>query len=139
MSDQVRDVMTADPITVDAEDTVMVAARRMKDGAVGSMIVMDGDSVHGIVTDRDIALRVVAEGADPASTPVRDVASHDPVTVEPDSSVEDAVRVMIDRAVRRLPVVEDGRPVGIVSLGDLAIDLEPASALGEISAASPDN
>jgi CBS domain-containing protein len=138
MSEQVKDVMTSDPITVEAGDSVVVAARRMKEAAVGSMIVMDGDRIHGIVTDRDIAMRVVAEGSDPAQTRVRDITSDDPVTLEPDSSVDDAIKVMSDRAVRRLPVVEGGRPVGIVSLGDLAIDRDPKSVLGEISAAAPD-
>ena len=138
MSEQVKDVMTSDPITVEAGDSVVVAARRMKEAAVGSMIVMDGDRIHGIVTDRDIAMRVVAEGSDPAQTRVRDITSDDPVTLEPDSSVDDAIKVMSDRAIRRLPVVEGGRPVGIVSLGDLAIDRDPKSVLGEISAAAPD-
>jgi CBS domain-containing protein len=138
MSEQVKDVMTSDPITVAAGDSVVVAARRMKEAAVGSMIVMDGDRIHGIVTDRDIAMRVVAEGSDPAQTRVQEITSDNPVTLEPESSVDDAIRVMSDRAIRRLPVVEDGRPVGIVSLGDLAIDRDPGSVLGEISSAAPD-
>jgi CBS domain-containing protein len=138
MSEQVKDVMTSDPITVEAGDSVVVVARRMKEAAVGSMIVMDGDRIHGIVTDRDIAIRVVAEGSDPAQTRVQDITSDNPVTLELDSSVDDAIQVMSDRAIRRLPVVEGGRPVGIVSLGDLAIDRDPKSALGEISAAAPD-
>jgi CBS domain-containing protein len=138
MSEQVKDVMTSDPITVAAGDSVVVAARRMKEAAVGSMIVMDGDRIHGIVTDRDIAIRVVAEGSDPAQTRVQEITSDNPVTLEPESSVDDAIRVMSDRAIRRLPVVEDGRPVGIVSLGDLAIDRDPGSVLGEISSAAPD-
>jgi CBS domain-containing protein len=138
MSEQVKDVMTSDPITVEAGDSVVVVARRMKEAAVGSMIVMDGDRIHGIVTDRDIAIRVVAEGSDPAQTRVQEITSDNPVTLELDSSVDDAIQVMSDRAIRRLPVVEGGRPVGIVSLGDLAIDRDPKSALGEISAAAPD-
>lgn len=138
MSEQVKDVMTTDPITVEAGDSVVVAARRMKEAAVGSMIVMDGERLQGIVTDRDIAMRVVAEGSDPAQTRVQEITSDNPVTLEPNSSVDDAIQVMSDRAIRRLPVVEGGRPVGIVSLGDLAIDRDPKSALGEISAAAPD-
>jgi CBS domain-containing protein len=138
MSEQVKDVMTSDPITVAAGDSVVEAARRMREAAVGSMIVMDGDRIHGIVTDRDIAIRVVAEGSDPAQTRVQEITSDNPVTLEPESSVDDAIRVMSDRAIRRLPVVEDGRPVGIVSLGDLAIDRDPGSVLGEISSAAPD-
>jgi CBS domain-containing protein len=137
MSEQVKDVMTSDPITVEAGDSVVVVARRMKEAAVGSMIVMDGDRIHGIVTDRDIAMRVVAEGSDPARTRVQEITSDNPVTLEPESCVDDAIQVMSDRAIR-LPVVEGGRPVGIVSLGDLAIDRDPKSALGEISAAAPD-
>ncbi len=139
MSDQVKDVMTADPITVEVDEQVVEAAKRMRDAAVGSMIVMDGNRIHGIVTDRDIAVRVVAEGADATRMQVREIASDEPFTLEPGSSIDDAVQMMSQHAVRRLPVVEDGRPVGIVSLGDLAIDLEPGSVLGEISAAPPDN
>ncbi|HET7171275.1 MAG TPA: CBS domain-containing protein [Gaiellales bacterium] len=138
MSELVKDVMTADPITVAAGDQVVEAAKRMRDAAVGSMIVIDGDEIRGIVTDRDIAVRLVAEGRDPAQTTVQEIVSPDPVTVEPDTAIEDAIGVMSERAIRRLPVVEQGRPVGIVSLGDLAIDRDPGSVLGEISAASPD-
>jgi len=138
MSELVKDVMTADPITVAAGDQVVEAAKRMRDAAVGSMIVTDGEEIRGIVTDRDIAVRLVAEGRDPTQTTVQEIVSADPVTVEPDTAIEAAIAVMSERAIRRLPVVEQGRPVGIVSLGDLAIDRDPNSALGEISAASPD-
>ena len=138
MSELVKDVMTTDPITVAAGDRVVEAAKRMRDAAVGSMIETDGEEIRGILTDRDIAVRLVAEGRDPTQTTVQEIVSADPVTVEPETAIEAAIAVMSERAIRRLPVVEQGRPVGIVSLGDLAIDREPNSALGEISAASPD-
>jgi CBS domain-containing protein len=92
-----------------------------------------------VVTDRDIALRIVAEGRDSAATTLADVCSHSLLTVTPTDSVEEAVRLMRTHAIRRLPVVEDGRAVGIVSLGDLAIERDPDSALGEISSAPPNS
>jgi CBS domain-containing protein len=82
-------------------------------------------------------VRILAEGRDPAATTLADISSHDLTTVSPEDSVEQAVQLMREKAIRRLPVVEDGRPVGIVSLGDLAVERDPDSALGEISAAPP--
>jgi CBS domain-containing protein len=133
-----RDVMTADPLTVEATATVAEAALAMKGADVGPIPVIDkGGNLCGMLTDRDIAVRVVAEGLDPKTTKVGDLASLDLVTLSPDQSVEDAVRLMRERAVRRLPVVEGGTPVGIVSMGDLALEREPESALADISAAPP--
>jgi CBS domain-containing protein len=98
----------------------------------------DGE-VAGIVTDRDIVVRGVAEGVDAGSTPVREVCTTGIEAIEPSASVDDALRKMREADVRRLPVVDDGRPVGIISLGDLAVEREPDSTLADISAASPDN
>ena len=89
------------------------------------------------MTDRDIVVRLVAEARDPASTPLADLCSHPLVTVTPADSIEQAVQLMRSKAIRRLPVVEGGQAVGIVSLGDLAVERDPGSALGEISAAPP--
>ena len=98
------------------------------------MIVIDeSNSVVGIVTDRDIAIRAVAEGRDVTTTKVGDVASKDLETLSPSDSVEKAVRLMRQRNIRRLPVVEGGRPIGIVSIGDLARERDPRSALADIS------
>ena len=102
------------------------------------MIVIEHNQVCGIVTDRDIAVRIVAEAQDPATTTLADICSHSLLTVTPTDSVEHAVRLMRTHAIRRLPVVEEGKAVGIVSLGDLAVERDPNSVLGEISAAPPD-
>lgn len=135
---QISEVMTPDPRTLDASETVTAAARVMADDDIGDVLVVDGDRLYGIITDRDITIRVVAEGRDPQSTTLRDVCSTGVVTLSPDDSVDDAERVMGEQAVRRLPIVQDGRPVGVVSLGDLAIEEDPESPLADISAAPAD-
>jgi CBS domain-containing protein len=133
-------VMTTDPRTVDTDDSIQDAARVMRDGDVGDALVAKGGQVKGIVTDRDIAVRCVAEGKDPSGTPVSEVYTSNVVTLSPDQSVDEAIKLMRQNDVRRLPVVDgDGRPIGIVSLGDLAVDRDPDSALADISAASPNN
>jgi len=131
--------MTRDPRTVNASDTIVDAARVMNESDIGDVIVVDGEEIKCIVTDRDIVVRAVAEGRDPQSTSVSDVCTSSLETIEPDASVDDALRKMREADIRRLPVVRDGRPVGIVSLGDLAVEREPDSTLADISAASPDN
>ncbi|HEY7454112.1 MAG TPA: CBS domain-containing protein [Thermoleophilaceae bacterium] len=138
MAHTVEQIMTRDPRTVDATGTIADAARTMRDGDIGDVVVVDGGEVSGIVTDRDIVIRAVADGRDPESTKVADVCTTGVETIEPGASVDDAVRLMRENDVRRLPVTENGRPVGIISLGDLAVEREPDSALADISAASPD-
>ena len=138
MAQKIADIMTRNPRTVDADDSVVDAARQMRDGDFGSVLVLRDGRVDGIITDRDIAVRVVGEGRDPASTQVGEVCSTGVATVQPDQSIEEAVRVMREQDVRRVPVVEDGRPVGILSIGDLAVDRDPESLLADISAGSPD-
>ena len=137
MARTIREVMTSDPITVGAGSTVMEAAQRMRDADVGPVIVMDDNGVAGIVTDRDITVRTVADGRNPSDVRVEEICSRDLTTLSPDDSVEDAVRLMREKAVRRLPVVEGGQPVGIVSIGDLAVEQQPDSALADISQAPP--
>ncbi len=133
---KVSDVMASDPASVEPGDSIEDAARKMKEKDTGALLVVDGDELKGIVTDRDIVVNAVAEGNSDAS--VEDVASTDTTTIDPDSSLEDAIKLMRDNKVRRLPVVgDDGEPVGIVSLGDLAIEADDDSALKEISAAEP--
>jgi CBS domain-containing protein len=134
----VEEIMTRNPRTVDAGDSVLEAARQMRDGDFGSVIVMRDGRVDGIVTDRDIAVRAVAEGRDPESTQVSEVSSTGVATIAPDQSIDEAVEAMREHDIRRLPVVEDGRPVGILSLGDLAVERDPQSVLADISASSPD-
>jgi CBS domain-containing protein len=131
--------MTRDPRTVSPSDSIVDAARVMNEADIGDVIVAEGDEIQCIVTDRDIVVRAIAEGRDPQSTSVSDVCTPSLETIEPSASVDDALRKMREADIRRLPVVEDGRPVGIVSLGDLAVEREPDSTLADISAASPDN
>jgi CBS domain-containing protein len=138
MAHTVEQVMTHDPRTVDASDPVVEAARQMRDGDVGDVIVTQDGRVTGIVTDRDIVVRAIADGRAPGSTPVSEVATSALQALEPSQSVDEAVQAMREHDIRRLPVVDGGRPVGIVSLGDLAVERDPNSALADISAASPD-
>jgi CBS domain-containing protein len=134
----VSQVMTPLPATVRAKQSVAEAANSMRQIDVGSMIVVDdAGAVAGIVTDRDIAVRAVAEGMDPQATQVGQIASEVVTTLSPSDTVEHAVRLMREQAIRRLPVVENDRPVGIVSIGDLAVERDPHSALASISAKTP--
>ena len=137
MPQRLHDVMTPNPVTLPGTASVHEAARTMRDQAIGDVIVIENQQVCGIVTDRDIVLRTVAEARDPASTTMADICSHALITVAPTDSVTEAVRLMRTHAIRRLPVVEGGKAVGIVSLGDLAVERDPDSVLGEISAAPP--
>lgn len=135
MSQLVQDVMTADPITIDAGAPIAEAARKMREADVGPIIVMEDGSVCGILTDRDIAIRAVAEGMDPSTTKVGEICSKEVATLSPRDKVTMAVDLMEKIAVRRLPVVEDHKPVGILTLGDLAIQRDPDSTLAQISSA----
>jgi CBS domain-containing protein len=138
MAQTVEEIMTRDPRTVDADDPVIEAARIMRDSDIGDVVVMEGGQVSGIVTDRDIAVRGVAESRDGESTAVSEVCTTGVETIDPGASVDDALRLMREHDIRRLPVTKNGRPVGILSLGDLAVEREPESTLADISAASPD-
>ncbi|HSH61567.1 MAG TPA: CBS domain-containing protein [Acidimicrobiales bacterium] len=110
----------------------------MRDADVGPLIVIDDKGeVCGMVTDRDIVVRAMAEGPDPATTRVGEICSQDLTMVSPRASVDEALHVMRERATRRLPVLEGEQAVGIVSLGDLALEREPTTALSDISAAPP--
>jgi len=120
MAQKVRDVMHAGAETVRPDDTVKRAASVMQAIDVGPLPVCDGDRLVGIITDRDITVRAVAAGRDPSSTPVRDVMTRDIVHVRADQDVDDAIALMRQHEVRRLPVIDDGRLVGMVALADLA-------------------
>ena len=135
MAQSIRDVMTAHPITLPATSSVVDAARAMRDSDIGNVIVLENGQICGIVTDRDIAIRGVAEGRNISSLTLGDICSRQLTTLSPTDSVDDAALLMREKALRRLPVVEGGKPVGIVSLGDLAVTKDPHSALGNISAA----
>jgi CBS domain-containing protein len=121
MAKRITELMTANPCTIDADKSVAYAAKMMRDEDVGLAPIVEGDRLVGTVTDRDIAIRVVAEGKDPESTKVRDVASTQLVTIDPQQDLDEALRLMAQHQVRRLPVVEeDGRLVGVVAQADIA-------------------
>ena len=134
----VSEIMTPDPLVLGPEATAIDAARAMRDVNIGSVLVVDGAELVGIVTDRDIVLRVIAENVAPGSAMLSSISTPVDVVAAPGDLVADVVRLMRDRAVRRVPVVDGGVPVGIVSLGDLAIEQNHGSVLADISAAAPD-
>jgi len=136
VSTKVRDAMTPGVRAVAPTDSVTEAAQAMKEQDVGSLPVVEGESLVGIVTDRDIVVRAVAEGVDPRTATVGDVTSGDLVTVEPDEDLDDALKLMAQHRIRRLPVVEDGRLVGVVAQADVALeanDKDAGEMLAEIS------
>lgn len=134
----VRDVMTPEPKVLEATASVIDAAELMRESDIGDVVVLEDDQLCGIVTDRDIVVRVLAEGSDPAMVTVGEICSRELTTIPPTASIGDAVRLFREKAIRRLPVVEeDGEVVGIVSIGDIAVARDRRSALGDISAAPP--
>lgn len=135
----VGDFMTTRLVTMDADDTLTAAAQEMRDSAIGDVVVTDGDDVVGIVTDRDITVRGVAEERDPDRTTLRQISSTDLVTVSQYDDVVAAADLMRTYAVRRLPVMDGGRLVGLISIGDLAVEREPQSVLADISVDDPNN
>jgi CBS domain-containing protein len=137
MAQYVREIMTRNPLTLESGDTVVAAARTMRDANIGDVVILEQGKVRGILTDRDIVVRALAEGRDPAGTTAGEICSREVTTLSPADPISEAVTIMRDKALRRLPVVENGRPVGILSLGDLAIERDPQSTLGGISAAPP--
>ncbi|NGO44100.1 CBS domain-containing protein [Streptomyces ureilyticus] len=137
MAQKVREIMTSAPVAVGTRTAVSEVAHRMRDEDIGAVLVAEGDELRGLVTDRDLVVRVLAEDKNPADTTVQSACSPDLVTVTPDDEVRRAVQLMREHSLRRLPVVEGKTPVGIVALGDLAIERDPESALGDISAAAP--
>jgi CBS domain-containing protein len=136
MAQAIKDVMTPDPVCVDPHASAADAARRMRDVDSGAILVAEDGHLKGLLTDRDIVVRAIAEGRDPAQVEVQEICSADIQALRPDDDVDRAVQLMRDRHVRRIPVVEEGdRPVGIVSIGDLALARDERSALADISGA----
>ena len=133
MDARVRDVMTPGPIGVDYYQSIGEAARTMRDWGVGAVLVVRNESLYGLLTDRDLVVRAVAKerGADELVGPL---SSANLIGVDADADVSEAMRLMRQHTVRRLPVLEDGQVTGIVSLGDLAITDEPALAFAQLSA-----
>lgn len=137
MTRQVHEVMTSEPVTLPLDAPLTEAARLMRDERIGGVLVTQDGRLCGLLTDRDIVVRAVAEGRDLTGTRLADICSAGIVTVSPDDGADTALRLMIDSAVRRLPVVKDGRPVGIVSIGDLTSDRDESSALAHGSLRLP--
>jgi CBS domain-containing protein len=130
MAKSVRDAMTADPRSIGASASVVEAARLMREQHIGSLPVTEDDRLVGMITDRDITTRVVAESAVPETTAVGDVYSRDLISVEPNSDLDDALRLMAHHQVRRLPVVENDQLVGMVAQADIA--LKESERTGEL-------
>ena len=121
MAKTVREVMTSKLCSIDTDKTVVYAAKMMRDEDVGIAPIVEGDRLVGVLTDRDIAVRIVAEGRDPEQVKVTEVASRDVVTLDPQQDLDEALRLMARHQVRRLPVVEeDGRLVGVLAQADVA-------------------
>ena len=127
---KIRDVMTPNPRTVSPDDTIQTAAKIMQTEDTGAIPVVDKGRVLAVVTDRDIAVRVVAEGGSPSS-PVREIASRNVVCATPDMTTREASDLMSENQIRRLPVIENERLVGIVSIGDLAVKEGKDSRIGD--------
>ncbi|GAA4725016.1 CBS domain-containing protein [Promicromonospora umidemergens] len=134
----VADVMTPSPTTIDVTETLQAAARAMAAHDVGALVVREGPTAVGIVTDRDLVIRGLAEGLGQDAT-VQQVTSENVLTVEHNDPVETAVETMRTAAVRRAPVLDGDKLVGIVSIGDLAVERDPTSALADISKADPNH
>src|SRR3982074_3257522 len=137
MAQMIREVMSSRPVTVEDSATVFDAARAMRDEDIGVVIVVNHGSIRGVLTDRDVVVRAGAEGRDPKSIKVGEIVSEDVATVTPDEPVDKVISLMRQKAIRRVPVVDGGRPVGVVSIGDLAVERDSKSALADISAAEP--
>jgi CBS domain-containing protein len=137
MARLVREAMTVEPVCLSTNTTLIDAAVVMRENDIGDVLITEQDHVLGVLTDRDIVVRALAVGKDPTRTTAGEIASGGLVTVAPDDPVSRAVELMRDHAVRRLPVCQNNRPVGIISIGDLAVEQDPRSALADVSAAPP--
>lgn len=132
MGTKVHEVMTDRPRVVTPDTTVSEAAQLMRNDDIGSLPILDGEQLAGVVTDRDIVIRAIAEGKDPRGMPVREVASRELVTVRADEELSSALQLMASQQVRRLPVVDDdGRLVGILAQADVAVEAKE-KAVGEM-------
>ena len=134
MTRKVRDIMSAAPVCMAPTESVSAAAMAMKERGIGTVLVVSGGRLGGLVTERDITVRVLAESRDPATTRLVDICTAELAVLRPDDDVRHAARLVRERAVRRLPVIADGVPVGMVSIGDLALDRDERSAFPEIPA-----
>ena len=131
MGKKINDSMNANPCVIEADKPVSYAAKMMRDEDVGFAPIVEGDRLVGSLTDRDIAIKVVAEGRDPDETSVREVATSNLITVDPEDDLDEAMRLMARHQVRRLAVVEGSRLVGVVAQADVARDVK-AKQTGEV-------
>ena len=134
---KVRDVMSAAPVCMPPGESVSAAARAMKLYGTGTVLVLTDGRLSGLVTDRDITVRVLAENRDPRATRIGDICGGELVVLDPDDDLAQAARLVRDRAVRRMPVLRDGTPVGVVSIGDLALEKDATAVLSGVSSAPP--
>lgn len=136
MARLVHEVMSREPICLSSNTALIDVARQMREYDIGDVLLTDDDRISGMITDRDIVIRALAAGRDPTGTTAGEIASRDLITLSPDDPLDRAVQLMREHSVRRLPVCQDGRPIGMVSIGDLAMQRDPSSALADISAAA---
>ena len=136
---KVRDIMSAAPVCMPPGESVSAAARAMKQHGIGTVLVMTDGKLSGLVTGRDITVRVLAENRDPRTTRIGDICSSELVVLDPDDDLAQAARLVRDHAVRRIPVLRDGIPVGVVSTGDLALEKDATSVLSGVSCAPPNS
>ena len=134
---KVKDIMTGEVTYINPDSNVVAAAQLMQKHNVGSIPVCDNNGLVGIVTDRDIVVRNISHGKNPASTTVRDVMTGQVITATPDMEVDSATKMMAEKQIRRIPVVENNMIIGMLALGDVATDnrcnMEASEALSEIS------
>ena len=139
MTRKMRDIMSPAPVCMASGESVSAAARAMKEHGTGTVLVLSDGQLSGLVTERDIMVRVLAENRDPLTTLVGDICSGELTVLGPDDEVEQAIRLVRERAVRRIPVLADGTAVGMVYIGDLALDTGEPSTFTALAAARPDS
>lgn len=135
----VREIMTKNVINMQVSTTLEEAARAMRERDIGNVVVAEDERLVGLVTDRDIVIRAVADGMDPTTTTLGSVASRDIIAVQPDDTAQAAALLMREQAIRRVLVVDEQGLCGILSIGDLATEIDPDSVLGGISGAAPNS
>jgi CBS domain-containing protein len=136
---KMRDIMSAAPVCMAPGESVSAAAEAMKQHDIGAVLVLTEGRLSGLVTGRDITVRVLAESRDPRTTRIGDICSGEVVVLGPDDDAAEATRLVRERAARRIPVLQDGIPVGVVSIGDLALEKDATSALSRVSSAPPNS
>jgi CBS domain-containing protein len=137
MMRKVCDIMSAAPVCMASGESVSAAARAMKQDGIGTVLVLTDGRLSGLVTDRDITVQVLAEGRDPRTTRIGDICGSELMVLDPDDDLAQAARIIRDRAVRRIPVLRNGTPVGVLSVGDLALEKDATLVLSGVSSAPP--